>query len=66
MDRLDRKKRDKPTPVEQLGQEMIDAGNQLGPGTSYGKILASLCMCCLCDMYVTICKHMGIVLLLSN
>jgi len=42
MDKLERKKREKPTPIDQLGQDMIDAGNQLGPGTSYGGALVKV------------------------
>lgn len=36
-DKLDKKKRDRPTETEQLGQTMIDAANEFGPGTSYGQ-----------------------------
>ena len=34
---LDKKKRERITDVDQLGQTMIDAGNDFGPGTSYGR-----------------------------
>ena len=30
------KRRDRETNCEALGQQMIDAGNAFGPGTSYG------------------------------
>ncbi|XP_067131786.1 endophilin-B1 isoform X4 [Centruroides vittatus] len=33
------KKRDRLTNSEQLGQDMIDSGNDLGPGTAYGSAL---------------------------
>ena len=35
-DKLDRKKRERATETEVLGQTMIDAANEFGPGTSYG------------------------------
>ena len=38
-DKLDRKKRDHVTNHELLGQTMLDAGNEFGPGTSYGKYI---------------------------
>ena len=36
-EKLDKKKKDRMTQTEQLGQYMVDAGNDFGPGTSYGK-----------------------------
>lgn len=42
MDKLDRKKRDHITNHELLGQTMLDAGNEFGPGTPYGKRLCIL------------------------
>ena len=35
--KLDKKKPNRMTRVEILGQSMIDAGNGFGPGTGYGK-----------------------------
>ena len=37
VDTLDKKKRERQTNTEYLGQTMIDAGNEFGPGTPYGK-----------------------------
>ena len=37
------KRRDRETNCEALGQQMIDAGNAFGPGTSYGTPL-TLCL----------------------
>ena len=37
VDKLDKKKRERQTNTEYLGQTMIDAGNEFGPGTPYGK-----------------------------
>ena len=36
-EKLEKKKRDKMTNTECLGQTMIDASNAFGPGTSYGE-----------------------------
>lgn len=36
-DKLEKKKRDRNNNHEALGNEMIDAGNDYGPGTSFGK-----------------------------
>jgi endophilin-B len=36
-EKMDKKKRDRLTSTETLGQYMIDAGNEFGPGTSYGQ-----------------------------
>ncbi|XP_013400161.1 endophilin-B1 isoform X2 [Lingula anatina] len=38
-DKLDRKKRERQNNLERLGQFMVDAGNDFGPGTSYGNSL---------------------------
>jgi len=38
-DKLDKKKRERATNHDILGQYMIDAGNEFGPGTSYGNAL---------------------------
>ncbi|XP_041370342.1 endophilin-B1-like isoform X2 [Gigantopelta aegis] len=38
-EKLDKKKKDRMTQTEQLGQYMLDAGNDFGPGTSYGNAL---------------------------
>ena len=38
--KLDKKRRERMTDVDTLGQDMMDAGNQFGPGTSYGKSLS--------------------------
>ncbi|XP_074655481.1 endophilin-B1-like [Tubulanus polymorphus] len=38
-EKVDKKKRDLVTNEEQLGQFMVDAGNEFGPGTSYGNAL---------------------------
>ena len=35
--KIDKKKPDRLNNTECLGQHMIDAGNEFGPGTSYGK-----------------------------
>ena len=35
--KLERKPRERNTNVELLGYSMVDAGNDLGPGTQYGK-----------------------------
>ena len=35
--KLERKARERNTNVEALGYSMVDAGNELGPGTQYGK-----------------------------
>lgn len=35
-EKIDKKKRERPTNHDILGQYMIDAGNEFGPGTSYG------------------------------
>ena len=40
MDKLEKKKRDRFTNTELLGLHMIDAGNEFGPGTSYGEYLS--------------------------
>ena len=40
-EKVDKKKRDRLTNTETLGQYMIDSGNEFGPGTSYGKQLFS-------------------------
>ena len=37
VDKLDKKKRERQTNTEYLGQTMIDAGNEFGPGTPYGE-----------------------------
>lgn len=37
LDKLDKKRRDRQTNSEILGQFMLSAGNDFGPGTSYGK-----------------------------
>jgi endophilin-B len=37
--KLDKKRRERMTDVDVLGQDMIDAGNNFGPGTSYGSAL---------------------------
>lgn len=36
-EKMDKKKRDRYTNAEQLGQVMIDSGNDYGPGTAYGE-----------------------------
>lgn len=38
-EKMDKKKRDRYTNAEQLGQVMIDSGNDYGPGTAYGNSL---------------------------
>ncbi|CAI9718193.1 endophilin-B1 isoform X4 [Octopus vulgaris] len=38
-EKVDKKKRDRYTNAEQLGQVMIDSGNDYGPGTAYGNSL---------------------------
>lgn len=38
-EKMDKKKRDRYTNAEQLGQVMIDSGNDYGPGTAYGNCL---------------------------
>ncbi|XP_021376184.1 endophilin-B1-like isoform X4 [Mizuhopecten yessoensis] len=38
-EKLDKKKRDRNNHQEQLGNAMVDAGNDYGPGTSYGNAL---------------------------
>ena len=37
-EKLDKRKRDRNNSHETLGQIMLDAGNDFGPGTSYGKL----------------------------
>ena len=37
--KLDQKQTNKPNIVEQLGQCMVDAGNEFGPSTQYGSTL---------------------------
>lgn len=36
-EKLDRKPRDRLSNLESLGMDMIEAGNEFGPGTPYGK-----------------------------
>ena len=36
-EKLDKRKRDRNNSHETLGQIMVDAGNEFGPGTSYGE-----------------------------
>lgn len=36
-EKLDKKKRDRMNNAELLGQVMVDAGNDYGPGTAYGR-----------------------------
>lgn len=36
-EKLDRKKKERITQYEVLGNAMVDAGNDFGPGTSYGE-----------------------------
>ncbi len=36
-EKLEKKKKDRMTSSEMLGQNMVDAGNDFGPGTAYGK-----------------------------
>ena len=47
-EKLDKRKRDRNNSHETLGQIMVDAGNEFGPGTSYGEliivILSTYCM----------------------
>ncbi|XP_067662196.1 endophilin-B1-like isoform X2 [Haliotis asinina] len=38
-EKLEKKKKDRMTSSESLGQHMVDAGNDFGPGTSYGNAL---------------------------
>ncbi|CAL1536572.1 unnamed protein product [Lymnaea stagnalis] len=38
-EKLDKKKKDRTTQYEVLGHAMVDAGNEFGPGTSYGNAL---------------------------
>ncbi|RUS91739.1 hypothetical protein EGW08_000565 [Elysia chlorotica] len=38
-EKLDRKKKDRITQYEIIGNAMVDAGNEFGPGTSYGNAL---------------------------
>ncbi len=45
----DKKRRERMTDVDMLGQHMLDAGNSFGPGTSYGKSLTYLrIITCIC------------------
>ena len=37
MDKLEKKKKDRLTPAEELGGAMVDAGNELGAGSTYGE-----------------------------
>ena len=37
LEKLDKKKRERETNTETLGQFMLSAGNDFGPGTSYGE-----------------------------
>lgn len=39
MDKLEKKKKDRLTPAEELGGAMVDAGNELGAGSTYGNAL---------------------------
>lgn len=41
-EKLDKKKRDRENLHESLGNVMVDAGNEYGPGTSYGMCLKLL------------------------
>lgn len=36
--KLDRRTRDRESNLEQFGSAMIDGGNELGPGTQYGRL----------------------------
>ncbi|KAK3087554.1 hypothetical protein FSP39_007493 [Pinctada imbricata] len=38
-EKLDKKKRERPNNTEQLGQVLIESGNDFGPGTTYGNAL---------------------------
>ena len=38
-EKLDKRKRDRNNGHETLGQIMVDAGNEFGPGTSYGEFI---------------------------
>lgn len=42
-EKLDRKKKERLTHYETLGNAMVDAGNDFGPGTSYGRLLLVFC-----------------------
>ena len=42
-EKLDKRKRDRNNSHETLGQIMVDAGNEFGPGTSYGESFV-ICM----------------------
>lgn len=42
LDKLEKKKPERNTNLQTLGQFMRDAGHEFGPGTSYGKILTSI------------------------
>lgn len=38
-EKLDKRKRDRNNVHESLGGVMVDAGNEFGPGTAYGKYM---------------------------
>ena len=38
-ERLEKRKKDRMTSYETLGNQMVDGGHEFGPGTSYGKCL---------------------------
>ena len=39
-DKLEKKKKDRITPAEELGGAMVEAGNELGAGSTYGEVPA--------------------------
>uniref|UniRef100_A0A1I8G8Z2 BAR domain-containing protein n=2 Tax=Macrostomum lignano TaxID=282301 RepID=A0A1I8G8Z2_9PLAT len=41
-EKLERGKRDRPTPLEELGTALLTSGNELGPGSEYGNSLVKV------------------------
>lgn len=43
-EKLDRRKKERVTQYEILGTNMVEAGNDFGPGTSYGELYIIFCL----------------------
>lgn len=41
-EKIDKKRPNRLSNLEYLGQDMIEAGNEFGPGTAYGNLLSLL------------------------